>query len=65
MSAPKTKRNETFPHSYFISKSVDESKCVEEATRRFHSTGKRSRIHLHKFTETCVDTCYLAPQPKE
>jgi len=49
-------------HAYFISDNVDENKCVEEATRRFHSTGKKSWVHLHKFTQPCGEECYLAPR---
>jgi hypothetical protein len=63
----KAKLNDPIPHSYFISLEVDEAKCVEEATYRFMKTGKKSRVHLHKFTEICPkdDTCYLAPKPVE
>ena len=63
----KAKLNDPIPHSYFISLGVDEAKCVEEASYRFIKTGKKSRIHLHKFSEQCPndDTCYLAPKPVE
>ena len=65
----KAKLNDPIPHSYFISLEVDEAKCVEEATYRFMKTGKKSRIHLHKFSEPCNNDndglCYLAPKPVE
>lgn len=48
--------------AYFINENIDEIKCNEEATRRFHSSGKKSWIHHHKFTESCNDECYLAPK---
>lgn len=48
--------------AYFISADVDENKCVEEATRRFHSTGKKSWVHHHKYQQPCNEECYLAPR---
>lgn len=50
---------------YFIGPDVDESKCLEEAIRKFNKSGKKSWIHRHKFTSPCNDECYLAPKPAE